>query len=150
MKEYPFLPTEISKLLTDGAIIETETIPQCVSPIKCVPKCEHDKYRLILDLSHLNTHVCAPKFQYDSFSKVAEIIQTDDKFMSFDLDDGFYHCPKSTKASSYFGFYFHGKYYRWCVCPFGWSNSPYYFHKLLRPIKCYLNDDGVHSSMFCG
>ena len=39
----------------------------------------------------------------DSFSQVAEIIQTDDKFMPWiDLEDEFYHFPLSTKASNYF------------------------------------------------
>ena len=148
LKKYQFLQTEISKLLKDGVIIETETIPQYVSPIKCVPKRDHDKYRLIVDLSYLNTHVCTPRFQYDKFSNVSEIIQIDDKFTSFDLKDGFYHRPLSMKASSYFGFYFHGKYCRWCVCPFGWSSIPYYFHKRLRPIKRFLDDNGVRSSIF--
>lgn len=103
--------SEVSELLRDGAIVAMDNKPEYVSAIKCVAKKEPGKLRLVIDLSHLNKHVNTHKFQYDSFAKVADTIQTGDQFTSFDLKNGFYHCPLSDQASRYFGFCFEQKYY---------------------------------------
>lgn len=146
--ELCFLRNEISELSTDGAIKAVGFKPDYVSPIKCVPKKEPGKLRMIIDLSYLNKHVQTPKFQYDSFITVANTIKPGDQFTSFDLKNGFYHCPLSEHASQYFGFYFEGQYFIWLVCPFGWSSSPYYFHKLLRPVKHFLSVQGIRSTIY--
>ena len=78
--ELQFLRSEVSELLRDGAIIAMDNKPEYVSAIKCVAKKEPGKLRLVIDLSHLNKHVNTPKFQYDSFAKVADTIQTGDQF----------------------------------------------------------------------
>ena len=39
-------------------------------------------------------------------------------------------------------------YYRWTVCPFGLSCSPYYFYKVLRPVITYLRVLGIRVSVF--
>lgn len=146
--EQQFLQAEVGTLCKDGAIKMVDYKPKFVSPLKCVPKKEAGKFRMVMNLTHLNKYVCTPKFQYDSFKMVADTIQSDDQFTSFDLRNGFYHCPLSAYASQYFGFCFQGKYYIWLVCPFGWSSSPYYFHKLLRPVKQFLSVNGIRSSIF--
>ena len=118
--------------------------------IKTVPKKpgSYEKYRMITNLFFLNQYVITPKFQYDSFNNVAELISYGDHFTSFDLKDGFYHVPLSPEASEYMGFQFENKFYTWIVCPFGWSSSPYYFHKIVRPLKQFICLQGIRISVF--
>ena len=46
LKEFNFLQSEISKLLTEGAIEKCTEKPHCISPIKAVPKKSGD-FRII-------------------------------------------------------------------------------------------------------
>ena len=153
--EFEFMQSEITKLAKDGVIQRVNYKPKYISAVKCVPKKrniyqekESDPFRLIIDLFHFNQHCKVPKFQYDGFKKVASVIQKDDYFTSFDLKKGFYHIPLAKDTSQYFGFYFHGHYYIWLVCPFGWACSPYYFHKTLRVVKHYLNLNDIRSTIY--
>ena len=51
---------------------------------------------------------------------------------------GFYHFPIHPDYRTYLGFRYGGRWYVWCRLPFGWSGSPYYFHKCIRVIIEYL------------
>ena len=88
--EYRFLQSEIPKLVKEGAIEECASKPKWVSPIKTVIK-KSGGFRLIIDLHHLNGFVNTPKFQYDSVSKISDILAPNDEFITFDLKSGFYH-----------------------------------------------------------
>ena len=147
LKEFNFLQSEISKLLTEGAIEKCTEKPHCISPIKAVPKKSGD-FRIIIDLHQLNGFTVTPKFQYDSFSKISDTLEVNDQFVTFDLKNGFLHVKLAANARTYFGFTFKGNYYRWCVTPFGWQSSPYFFHKLLRPVKSYLCHVGIRNSIY--
>lgn len=145
-----FLRSHIARLVKDGAVRQLSYKPRYVSSIKTVPKKpgSYEKYRMITNLFFLNQYVITPKFQYDSFNNVAELISYGDHFTSFDLKDGFYHVPLSPEASEYMGFQFENKFYTWIVCPFGWSSSPYYFHKIVRPLKQFICLQGIRISVF--
>ena len=147
-KEYEFLRTEIQSLLKLGALEKCSVKPAYLSPIKCVPK-KKNKFRLVADLSHFNDFVETAKFQYETNNSVSEIIEPNDYMINYDLKNGFFcHVPILKEGRQYFGFKFGGSYYRWCVCPFGWSSSPYYFHKVLRPVSRCLRDNNVKNSLF--
>ena len=145
-----FLRNHIKRLISEGAIKALDFVPKHVSSIKAVSKKpgSQESHRMITDLHFLNEFVSTPKFQYDSFQHVAEIVESGDQFTSFDLKDGFFHLPLSVEASSFMNFRFENKYYRWLVCPFGWSSSPFYFHKLLRPVKRFLCLHDIRVSIF--
>jgi hypothetical protein len=99
-------------------------------------------------LFHLNEYSDAPKFQYESIGAVAECICYEDCLLTVDLKDGFYHVPLRPEHRKYFGFAFNGKYYEWCVCPFGWNGSPYYFHKITREVVKFIRDNGIRVVMY--
>ena len=145
-----FLRSHIKRLINEGAVKQLDFVPNHVSSIKAVSKKpgSQESHRMITDLHFLNEFVSTPKFQYDSFQHVSEIVEPGDQFTSFDLKDGFFHLPLSAEASRYMNFRFENKYYRWLVCPFGWSSSPYYFHKLLRPVKRFLCLHNIKVSIF--
>lgn len=41
-----------------------------------------------------------------------------------------------------------GKYYIWCVLPFGVSCAPYYFNKILRPVIAFHRQNNIRTVIF--
>ena len=146
-KEKDFLSSEISRLLKAGFIEHCTTTPHCVSPLKCVPK-KNGKIRLCINLFELNRHSDPPKFQYESIEAVAQSIVHNDTLFTVDLKDGFYHVKINPAHRKYFGFHFNNQFYQWCVCPFGWNGSPYYFYKVMREVLKFIRDNNIRSVLY--
>lgn len=147
VKEIQFIRSELHDLLACGAIREVDSKPWCVSPIRCVPK-KRNKLRLITDLRQVNSFVTAPKFQHDGINVVAEYISFKDSMITLDLEKGFHHVPVNPDYWKYLGFQFDKKFYVWCVLPFGLCCSPYYFHKVLRPVVTFFRSQNIKCSIY--
>ena len=143
VREFEFVDKEVSSLLERGAIIKSQTKPQCVSGLKCVPKKGNNKYRLIIDLRILNECVLPQKFQYEGIKTVKGLIRSNDRLVTTDLKNGFHHVPIHVDDWKYLGFCWKQEFYVWCVLPFGLKCSPYFFHKFLRPVVCFLREQGI-------
>ena len=139
--ESSFIRSELHKLLSNGVVECVSEMPRCVSPLKVVPK-KSGKFRLICDLRYINEHCVIPHFSSEDVSILPQIMGTHDRAVTLDLRDGFYHFSIHPDFRTYLGFQFEGRWYVWCRLPFGWSGSPYYFHKCIRVIIEYLR--GVH------
>lgn len=142
-----FIDEELSRLIQCGAISEVYSPPQCISPLGCVSK-KSGKYRLIVDLRQLNSHLLAAPFQNEDIKAVASVIQPNDLMISVDLKDGFYHVPLHPKYRTYLGVEWKRKFYVWNVLCFGLSISPYYFYKVLRPVTQHLRQMGLRLTVF--
>ncbi len=136
-KQVTYIDSEIKNLLAIGAISKVNSQPTCVSPIHCVPK-RSGGHRLIVDLRHLNNHIVCPTFRYEDINSTLELIQPRDQLVTVDLKSGFYHIPIQQDFRHFLGIKWRNQFYTWCVLPFGLRISPYYFHKVLRPIIAYL------------
>jgi hypothetical protein len=145
-RQLEFLSKEIQRLENCG-FIEKSVQPHCVSPLKCVPK-KNGKLRLCINLFQLNKYSVPPKFQYESISAVAQSITFEDHLVTIDLKDGFYHVPIAPNHRKYFGFVFNGEFFQWCVCPFGWNGSPYYFYKLMREVVKFIRSNNIRAVMY--
>ena len=128
-----FIQGEIKSLLSKGAIEKCVVKPDYISPLNVVPK-KHGKYRLIHNLRKLNENIVAPKFRHEDIRTTVELLDFDDNICTLDIKDCFHHIPVHKDFMKYLGFKFEGKFYRWCVLPFGLSISPYYCSKFIRPI----------------
>lgn len=135
--ESEFVSAEIDKLLSNGVVERVNMIPRCVSPLKVVPK-KNGKFRLICDLRYLNSCCEIPRFSSEDVSVLPQIMGSNDRAVTLDLSDGFYHFPIHPDFRTYLGFQHRGRWYVWCRLPFGWSGSPYFFHKCIRVIIEYL------------
>ena len=144
--EQTFLQAEIARLSKTGVIKRDDSL-QFISPINCVPK-KNNKFRLVADLRHINSHICTKNFKYDNISSITETIRSKDKLVTIDIKDGFYHIPVSEQSQQYLGFSFEGQKYKWCRLPFGCSVSPYFFCKTLRPIITFLRLKGIRVSVY--
>ena len=144
--EILFIDREVRRLLECGAIERCPDVPGFISPLHCVPKKGSD-FRLILNLSHLNNFVNAPRFRNDDIRVVADYIQNDDLLVSVDIKNGFYHVPVRECDRKYLSFMWNDAFYRFTVTPFGLCISPYYFCKIVRPV-IYLRELGVRLSVY--
>lgn len=142
-----FIDREIHRLLENKYIQQCDKKPLFVSPIGCVPK-KNNKYRLITDLRHLNSHCDTPTYKNEDIRTASQIVQSGDHFISVDIKDGFFHIPVSDKSRQFLGICWKNNYYVWNVLPFGLSCSPYYFAKTIRPIVAYLRSLGVRVTVY--
>lgn len=146
-REVEFIDSEIKELLNSGAICACKDRPLCVSPVSCVPK-KNKSFRLIVDLRKLNSSINCPKFQYEDINTVVKLVQPGDHLITVDIKSGFHHIPVHENFQTFLGIQWKGKFYVWTVVPFGMSASPFFFHKVIRPIIGYLREQGLRLSVY--
>jgi hypothetical protein len=149
IKEKAFVNSEICELLLSGAIRKClpGEVPLCVSPIGCVPK-KKDKFRLIVDLRHINEYVVAQSFQNENIDTVTQLIKPHDRLCSFDLRNGYHHVPVHKIDQQFLGIKWKGSYYVWQVLPFGLSCSSWYFCKTVRPVIQFLREQNIRITSY--
>ena len=145
-KESTFLRDEIQRLLTKK-YIKTCSTSDHISPLSCVPK-KSGGFRLVVNLRHLNSHCVNASHKAEDIKNVSAIIQSKDYFTSIDLCDSFYHFKIHEDYQKYLSFCFEGQYYSYCVLPFGFSLSPYFHAKILRPVVSYLRTLNVRLNLY--
>ncbi len=120
--------------------------PLYISPIHCVRKAQN-KWRFCLDLRHLNSHIDCPKFVCEGIDTVKDIIEFGDHLVTCDLSKGFLHI-KVARGQEFLSFEYKYDWYIFYVLVFGLSCSPYYFHKILRPVITYLRQNYLRVSLW--
>ena len=141
--EREFLESEIPKLLASGCIKKVDKKPFCVSRISCVPKAD-GSYRLVTDLRLLNNYLKDRKFVYEGIDEVLSFIEPEDRLVTADIKNGFFHVTVAEEFWNFLGFNWNNQYYTWVVAPFGLKLSPFYFCKILRPVVKYLRTSGLN------
>jgi len=137
-----FVTRCIAELLTAGAIAEVPTRPKVVNPLNAIPK-KNGKFRLLLDLRHVNSYLQVPKFKYDSLKMFESLAARGDVMFSIDLLSGYHQCEMHPNAWEYLGLEWQGKFYVFKVLPFGLSSAPWCFTKLMREVAGFLRLKGV-------
>ena len=140
-----FLREEIQRLLKNNYIVPSDS--EYISPLSCVAK-RNGGFRLIINLRHLNEHVEKLSHKVEDIKCVASIIKPNDLFTSIDLRDSFYHFKIHKDYQKYLSFKFEGQCYSYCVLPFGFSLSPYFHTKILRPVVSYLRSLNVRINLY--
>ena len=142
-KEALFLDKDIQKLKESGCIRRCTVKPHCISRISTVPK-QDGTFRLITDLRQLNACLSSSKtFIYENIDPVLEIVQPEDKLVTLDIKNGFFHIKVDPKFQTYLGFTYKDVHYVWCVLAFGLNHSPNYWDKVLRPLVQFLRQCGL-------
>lgn len=135
--ENKFLVQELALLESKNMVQKVSEIPHCVSPLKVIRK-KNKKYRLICDLRYLNSHCDTPHFSSEGVEMLPEVARDGELAVTLDLKDGFYHFSIRPEFQTYFGFQYGDSWWTWRVLPFGWTCSPFYFHKCMRAVVQYL------------
>ena len=140
-----FLRDEIKRLLRKKYIIPSNS--EFISPLSCVPK-KSGGYRLIINLRHLNDHCKKLSHKIEDIKCVTSIVKPNDLFTSIDLCDSFYHFRIHKDFQKYLSFKFEGQCFSYCVLPFGFSLSPYFHTKILRPVVAYLRSLNIRLNLY--
>ena len=92
-KEKHFVRNEITELLTKQVLKKAKhTQGEFVSNIFLREKREKGKYRMILNLKHLNKYVDKINFKMDTLQTTLALITPGCTFLSFDFSDAYYSC----------------------------------------------------------
>lgn len=105
-------------------------------PMSVVRKKGSGKWRLISQFNQLNTCFDAPRFKPDSWKTVQELLQdpTLTHGATLDMANWFHHLALSNKARRWARCKVQGRAYEMTALPFGLSSSPYWAHRLSKPI----------------
>ena len=113
-------------------------------PIFTRPKKDSAKLRLITDLRILNLCHQNPHHKAENWKNVVETI-SDPRWswaLTLDLKSFFHHLQMGGKMQRWMRFKIGAQGYQICAMPFGWSQAPYWAHRLARPIRSWLNRQG--------
>ena len=101
-----------------------------VSKAFLVPK--GDKWRLVVDLRHLNSFMDPSTCQFETLKKLRRLAKKNDYLFSFDLQDGFYGINIHKDYQKFFTILVDGEYIQFTALPMGWNWSPYIFVKVMK------------------
>ena len=153
LRNKKFVEDSIRQLLLSGCIEQVTEVPHCVNPLTVA---EGKKLRLVLDLRSVNKYLNVTKFKYENLRTVADIIDKDDFFVTFDLKNGYHHVPIAKEHQTYLGFAWDfiirnelkKKYFVFVVLAFGLAPASYVFSKVMRPLVKKWRRMGKKSLMY--
>ena len=118
-----------------------------VSSVFLVPK-RQGIYRMILDLASFNRFACKSSFKMETLHTILSMVTHNMHMTNIDLLDAYLTVGMSSSASLYLKFTFKGSLFKYIVLPFGYTGSPKFFTKLLRPIIARLRKLGLLVSFY--
>ena len=142
-----FVSQEVESLLGRGCIKEVEEKDVMVcSPLGVVDN--GVKLRLILDLRYVNCHLRQFRFKLEDLKVVASVYKQGDYLVTFDLKSGYHHIAIAEGCWKYLGFSWEGRFFVFCVLPFGLSSAPYIFTKISRVLLRFWRKDGIRCQLY--
>jgi hypothetical protein len=126
------------KEMEEKAAIETVSSPDpgFYSRIFLVPK-PGNKWRPIIDLSALNSHIPCPTFKMETPGSILRSVQKGQWLTSLDLKDAYFHIPIHPESRRYLRFLHQGVVWQFKALPFGLNTAPRVFTKVTAPIAAY-------------
>ena len=103
-----------------------------ISNIFLREKKEKGKYRLILNLKHLNKFTEKLHFKMDTLLTTLALVTPGCTFMSFDFSDAYYSCSIFPPHRKFLRFSFEGKLCEFTCLPNGLSSAPRFFTKISK------------------
>ena len=137
-----FIDDHIKELVQKGAIAEIWSLEDCfVSNIFLRPK-PNASFRMILDLSELNRFLTKIHFKMDTLDTAGDMVFKGAWMASIDLQDAFYTIPVHKDHQKLLVFQWKGRFFKFVVLPFGLSQAPWIFTKVLRPVFAEFHRQG--------
>jgi hypothetical protein len=118
--------------LIDCGAWERSTDRSYVTKAFLVPK--GDKWRLVVDLRHLNSFVANSTTKFETLKNLRRLAKRNDWMFSFDLEDGYYAVALHPEDRKFFTVEVDGELFRFVGLPMGWNLSPYIFVKVMRTL----------------
>jgi hypothetical protein len=126
------LRQEVQALLEKQAIeiVKNATLPAFYSHLFVVAK-PGGKWRPVIDLSVLNTHISAPYFRMETARALRQSVLPGDFAVSLDLSDAYLHIMMHPSTKRYLRFAIDGVIYCFRALPFGLCTSPWIFTRVM-------------------
>lgn len=139
---------EINKLLSKSAIEKCDPSEnQFISTYFLVKKPD-GSHRFILNLKNLNVYISAPHFKMEDIRTVKNLLMLNDFMASIDLRDAYLIVPVANESRKYLRFIFKNQMYQFTCLPFGLSESPYIFTKIMKPVMNIQREKGLLSVIY--
>ena len=123
-----FVADIITKLLSNGRVVEHDVPPFCVNHLTVV---EGKKFCLAINLRHVNNYLVKPKFKYEDLGSLSQVLGEGHWFFTRELKSGYHHIDICPDHQKYLGFAcpFSGivRYFTFAVLPFGLSSACFCF-----------------------
>ena len=97
LRDSRFVSQAISKLLKNKCIEKLDQKPYCCNPLTVA---KSKKFRLVLDLRHVNSFIKQNKFRYENLTALSEILSEGDYFTTFDLSSAISDTNCETRTPS--------------------------------------------------
>ena len=107
-----------------------------------VPK-PNNKWRPILDLSHLNPFLKTEKFKMETPETIRTSLQGGEWVTSIDFKDAYFHIPIQEQSRKYLRFHVQGQTYQFKALPFGLSTAPLEFTVIAKEVKLMATCQGI-------
>jgi len=121
------------------------------SPTFIVPK-KNGESRIVFDYRKLNAITKRNAYPLPSIQTLMDKFKDMEYISTIDMKSGYWHIPIAEEDRAKTAFVFNGKLWEWCVMPFGPTNAPPYFQKVMNEIfkdleyvQVYLDDITVIS-----
>ena len=142
-----FVSSEISKLLSPGAMVGVSSTDLHVCNPLGVTVNTLGKPWLILDLRYVNQHLRSLKFKYEDIRTAADLFQKGDWFFKFDYSGRYHHLEIFPEHTLFLGCSWmvdgRWKFFKFIVFSFGLSTGPYIFTKVQRALIKYWRRQGI-------
>ena len=103
------------------------------------------RYRPILDLRYLNTHLEAPHFKMEGLHMLPTVVQQDWVLAKVYLKDAYLTIPVAQEFHQLLAFQVKpGKWAQFKCLPFGLCTAPFVFTKVTKPVMQFLHQQGIH------
>ena len=140
-QERDFVRKEIKELLQKEVIVQAEhTDGEFISNIFLREKQEKGKFRMILNLKHLNKYIEKQHFKMETFLQTLALITPGCRLISFDFSDAYYSCSVFPPHRKYLRFNFEGKLYEFTCLPNGLTSAPRFFTKIMKVAHSHLRE----------
>ena len=103
----------------------------------------NNRWRPILDLSHLNLFLKPGTFKMETPETIRLSLQRGEWVTSLDFSDAYFHIPISQRSRKYFRFFLGKKAYQFTALPFGLATAPLEFTKVVKEVKLMAQVRGI-------
>ena len=140
-----FIDKSVTELLKNGCVIEVKERPWIVCALNVDDS--RESLRLIYDARPINDSLFIKKFKYEGVHTLRDSSVEGDFMFQFDIQSAYPHIQVVEHHWGVLGFEWRGRWYVYCVLPFGLATAPYVFTKTLAVVRTYLRAHGVKISM---
>ena len=139
-----FLLEALYQLINKNAVepVENQNSLGFYNRLFLVPK-PNNRWRLILDLSTLNTFLNTGTFKMETPETIRTSLQAGECVTSIDFKDAYFHIPIHSQSRKYMCFHLQGRSYQFKALPFGLSTAPMEFTVVAKEVKLMALQKGI-------